>query len=260
MKLKRILIFLLIINILALFALYYPSIKSNITSLTGSSISYYNKEQAIMLRAVDGDTIHALVNGKDETIRLLGINTPEKNMPFYQEAKDFLKQYENRTIILERENEDKDKYNRYLRYIFYDNKNLNIELIEQGLANTYLLQNSKYEQELLKAEQQARNNEIGIWKSSKEECSVNDCIILINLNDQEEYFTIKNTCNFNCNLEGWFVKDSGRNTFYLSSLNKGEEKTYFSEKDSNLKRAVWDEHDQLFMYDKQGFLVLYYEY
>jgi endonuclease YncB( thermonuclease family) len=67
---KRLVIFLLIVIALSLLSIYYPYLKptGQVTNIN------YKKEPATFLRIVDGDTIHALVNGQDETIRLLGIN------------------------------------------------------------------------------------------------------------------------------------------------------------------------------------------
>jgi micrococcal nuclease len=250
MKTKRIIIFLLIVIGLFFLSLIYPKIQN----LTGNSVgSYYPSEEAILLRAVDGDTIHALVNGKEETIRLLGINTPEKNMPFYSATKEYLKQFENKSIALKRDIEDTDKYKRKLRYVFYNNQMLNLKIVEKGYASTYYLNNLIYEKDFLAAEKQARNKEVGIWQKSKDDCS--SCIILEKLDAKEEYFTIKNICDFSCALEGWFVKDAGRNNFYLASLGADSSKTYNSDKE------VWNnDGDSFFMFDKQGLLVIYYSY
>ena len=256
MKLKRIAIFILIISLLGMFAVYYDDIK-NATGLTGSTVeNYYLKEQAVLLRVVDGDTIEAQVEGYDETwkIRMLGINTPEKNMPFSDESKAFIKQFEGKNIILERDKEDTDKYNRKLRYVFYDNRFLDKEILENGFANSYYTAGLRYENELLEAEKTARQNEIGIWTKSNERCS--GCILLKKLDAIEEYFILKNDCTFLCSLDGWFVKDAGRNTFYLTSLLPGEEKTY----NSNNKEIWNNDGDRLFMFDKNGLLALFYEY
>jgi endonuclease YncB( thermonuclease family) len=71
MAAKRVICFLLVIALLAVFSVYYPELTGNISNIDSTE---YPKEEATLLRVVDGDTIHALVNGKDETIRLLGIN------------------------------------------------------------------------------------------------------------------------------------------------------------------------------------------
>jgi len=246
MGLKRFLIFVAIIFFLFLFSYFYPNFTTHTIK--------YEKEEAVLLRVLDGDTIEVNLSGELLKVRLLGINAPEKNMPFAEESKHFLEQFVNQTIYLQRDKDDADKYGRKLRYIFYGNRFLNLELLELGFANTYIFGEQAYNTELIRAEAQARNLGLGIWQKSKHECAASNCIILKELNYTADFFTIQNICNFSCQLEGWFVKDSGRNTFYLDSLKAGEAKTYS-------KKDVWNEDgDKFFMFDKQGFLVIYYEY
>jgi endonuclease YncB( thermonuclease family) len=243
---KRPIYFLLILLVLGIISYIYPS-------LTGNSISnYYQSEEIILSRVVDGDTIKDQFN---QSYRLLGINTPEKTMPYSSEAANFLKQFEGKTLTLMRDKDDTDKYNRKLRYVFYKDRFLNKEILAGGLANSYYTTGLIYEKELLAAEKQAKSQGLGIWQKSQEKCAEDNCIILKELNPKEEFFTIKNSCSFTCNLDGWFVKDLGRNTFFLASLTPNQEKTYSSDKE------VWNnDHDRFTMYDQDGFFVFDYEY
>ena len=254
MNRRRILIFILIICLLGLVSIYAPKFNG----LTANAIkTEYERENAILLRVIDGDTIEVNFGGNKETIRLLGINAPEKKMPFSNESKAFLQQFINQSIILLRDFEDIDKYKRKLRYIFYENRLLNREILEQGFANSYYTAGIEYEQELLNAETQARNSELGIWQKSSNVCARENCIQLKELNQFEEFFIIKNICSFDCSLEGWFVKDAGRNTFYLTPLNSNSEKTYYSKNNA----SVWNnDHDRLFIFDEFGKFMMFYEY
>jgi endonuclease YncB( thermonuclease family) len=251
---KRLLIFLLIILALGFFSIFYPQLQE-FTGQTIESLDNYEKEPAILTRVIDGDTIKVIMQGEseEESIRMLGINTPEKKMPYANASRDFLKQFENKTIYLLRDKEDIDKYNRKLRYVFYESRFLNLEILESGFANAYYFEGLKYEKNLLGAEVQARKLEIGIWTSSQDICA--DCIVLVDLQATNETFILKNSCDFDCELEGWFVKDAGRNTFYLKPIQAKQEQTTSSEKD------VWNNYgDQFFLFDKVGKLVLYFDY
>jgi len=257
---NRILAFFLIILLLALLAYFYPQIQQKL-NLTGNSVQNVEKEPAILLRVIDGDTVVVTGDkiGNETHIRMLGINTPEKKMPFSEEAADFLKQFINQTILLEKDKEDIDKYDRKLRYIYAENGSrfLDQEILELGLANAYYTSGLIYEKQLLNAESQARNLQAGIWTKSNETCAVNGCIILEELNYTEEFFILKNNCKYTCLSEGWFVKDAGRNTFKLGNFDAGEEKNYPSKNNSN----IWNnDGDRFFMFDKSGFLVYFYEY
>ncbi len=248
---KRLFIFILIILALALLSIFWPQLTGN--SIKNSNTEY-QKETGLVTQIIDGDTIHVNINGTDETIRLLGINTPEKNKPYYQEAKDFLiKELENKSIQLLRDKEDIDRYDRKLRYVFIGYQLINVEIVQQGFATTFMLDELKYKDKFINAEKFARDNGINVWKKSNDICT--SCIILAKLGPIEDFFIIKNNCNFLCNLSGWIIKDDANHFTYLDKLDANEEKEYKS------KTEIWnDDHDRFFMRDKKGDLVVFYEY
>ncbi|MBI2046928.1 thermonuclease family protein [Candidatus Pacearchaeota archaeon] len=106
-------------------------------------------------KIIDGDTI--IIEG--ESVRLLGIDADEKGYPCYSAAK-------NRIEELVADAEDKDMYKRYLRYIFLDGENINLKLVQEGLAVArFSPENTKYKDEILAAEKSARENKIGCkWR------------------------------------------------------------------------------------------------
>ncbi len=244
--LKRVLIFILILIGLGLLSVYYPRLTGKVISENDYN---YEKEQAVLIRAVDGDTIKTDLGA----IRLLGINTPEKGKDFYQQALDFLKKFENKSIEILRDFEDLDKYDRKLRYVFCEDGLLNIEILEQGLGTSYMIDGLKYEDKLIKAESYAKQNEIGLWEKSKDKCAVSNCIELNELNAKEEYFILENNCDFNC--YDFYVKDDANHFFTIKEIKSNEEIKTSS------KTKVWnDDGDRFFMRASDGGLVLFYEY
>jgi len=236
-----------------LFLIFFSIYKHDFTAR--ATDQEYPKEQAILTRVIDGDTIEVTgpVIGNKTHIRLLGLNSPEKNMPYSQASANFLKQFENKTVFLLRDKEDTDKYNRKLRYLFYENQLINLEILEKGFANSYYTSGLKYEKQILRAENQALQLEVGIWAKSNQLCF--DCIKLVDLNATTETIIIENICNYQCELSGWFIKDAGRNTFYLNSMKSNEKQTIKSSKE------VWNnDGDKFFLFDNNGKLVLYYSY
>ncbi len=121
--------------------------------------------EANVVRVIDGDTF---VTDSGERIRLIGMNTPEKNEYYYKEAKNRLEELVgNKTIFLENDAGKKDKYGRSLRYVFTNDTFVNIKLVEEGYARPLTIKpNYKYETEIEKAASSARNRDIGIWNSS----------------------------------------------------------------------------------------------
>jgi len=245
MKLIRILVFLLILNSFIL--------TGFLSQYTGKVVVNTKIEYANLTRIIDGDTIDTSL-GK---VRLLGINTPEKNQKGYQEAKDFLQQFEGKEISLELTKEDIDKYNRKLRYLFYKDNFINKKILEYGFAHFYTYNEDKYTDELRKTEEKAREKEIGIWEKSKEECAA--CIILIKLSevDPGEYIILGNKCKINCSLIGWTIDDDSYS--HTRKLNNYIEAEQSARIDYN--GSIWnDDGDSLYLRDERGFLALFYRY
>ena len=94
-------------------------------------------------KVVDGDTIWVEGVGK---IRLVGINTPEKNEEGFNEARNFV--VENcldKTVYLDIDNErNKDKYNRTLAIVYSEDMNINKVLLEKKLAEIMYIPPSEF--------------------------------------------------------------------------------------------------------------------
>lgn len=138
-------------------------------------------EKALVKRVVDGDTIVVILNGLEEKVRLIGVNTPEsagkyKNNPqdYGKESSDFTKRsLLGRVVYFEKDVGDKDKYGRLLRYVWLtepSNGNLeenmfNAILVSEGYAKVMTIQpNVKYKKTFTSFEKKARNNKKGLWK------------------------------------------------------------------------------------------------
>ena len=152
-------------------AVYYDENFNKVENETEGST---NKIEVKLVSAVDGDTAKFTMNGETVTVRFLGINTKETvhpdigEEPYGKEASNFTKEkLENATKIeLEFDNSagEKDKYDRYLAWIWVDDVLLQNLLVENGLAETYMLQNNyKYAGILQESEEIAKNNKLGIW-------------------------------------------------------------------------------------------------
>lgn len=96
---------------------------------------------------IDGDTVVVrLTNGREEKIRVVGIDTPETVDPrkpvqcFGPEASRRMHVLlDGRAIELQsKPDEDRDKYGRLLRYISSGGKDIGAELIVEGYARSYI--------------------------------------------------------------------------------------------------------------------------
>jgi endonuclease YncB( thermonuclease family) len=125
---------------------------------TGNVISVDREELVFVSKVIDGDTIVA--NG--EHIRLLGMDADERGYDCYKEAKLKLEEWIlDKEVVLEKDVTNKDQYKRLLRYVILDGENINIKLVEEGLAVARFYRDRKYEVEILGAEKAARGAGIG---------------------------------------------------------------------------------------------------
>ena len=126
------------------------------------------------MRAVDGDTVVVSIGGRDEDVRLIGIDTPEsvaRDRPvecFGPEAKARLAELlpSGTDVRLERDVEARDRYDRLLAYVIRDDDALfvNLALVEEGFAEAHAYRpNVARQGELDAAEAQARADGRGLW-------------------------------------------------------------------------------------------------
>ncbi|GEM_PF-2379354 len=122
--------------------------------------------EATVVRVVDGDTlIVRLANGKEERVRLLGVDTPEKTQPMGQLAKKFTEDMVlGRRVVLEFEKNKRGRYGRLLAYVWIDGVLLNEELLRAGMAYLYVFtRKMKYYSRLVEAQKFAKENKLGVW-------------------------------------------------------------------------------------------------
>jgi len=126
----------------------------------------------LVTQVVDGDTIRVGRGWRNTTVLLLGVDAPEtvhpdKPMEFFgPEASEFTKKtLKGKKVHLEFESLNQmDKYGRLLGYVFLSDGSLfNAELIKRGYASVIAPSYSRYYNEFLKYEQEARAAGRGIW-------------------------------------------------------------------------------------------------
>ncbi|MGP4079717.1 thermonuclease family protein [Pseudalkalibacillus sp. R45] len=124
-------------------------------------------------KVVDGDTFKVNFEGKEETIRLLLVDTPETVhpskpvQPFGKEASKFMKEkLAGKRVELELDVSERDKYGRILAYAYdLEGNMLNEMLLEKGLARVAYIfpPNTKYVDRFQKIQRNAQKKETGIW-------------------------------------------------------------------------------------------------
>ena len=229
----------LAILLVLLFIINYPFLNWQLENFLNTD------EEVLVKRIIDGDTIKA--ENRNESIRLLGINTPERGELYYEEARQFLEDgVLNKTVTLKFGKERYDKYGRALAYIFLNGKNINLELVENGFANYYFPSGKDaYYGDFVDAWNTCLNNNVNLCEKSDDICS--QCIELKNSS------TLKNICGFDCNIKNWKIKAEGRNyTEFFTTLKSQEETPFILE--------LTPEGDTVFLRDDEGKLVFWGRY
>ena len=125
-----------------------------------------------VVRVVDGDTIEVARGSSDtDTVRLLGINTPETHHPtkpvecFGPEAAAFTEEHlSGRSVQLEGDIEGRDRYGRRLAYVVVDGERFNDELLRRGYARLLVIEpNHAHARTMLREELDAKRAGRGLW-------------------------------------------------------------------------------------------------
>jgi micrococcal nuclease len=240
----------------------------NYSFLDNLLINFFDEsETGFVERVIDGDT--AVING--ESVRLLGINSPERGEKYYDEAKEYLEELIlNKSVKLKYGKDKRDIYDRILAYIFMDNKNMNLGLVKNGFANFYFpFEKDVYYNDFKKAWEKCIKGNKNLCEKSTDKCS--NCIKLKEFDYKNEIITLGNVCMFECDLNKWGIKDEGRKNFVFPDVNLKSKKEIKIKvgKGKNSESIiywvrssyVWTKTgDTLFLRDSAGKLVLWENY
>ena len=127
-----------------------------------------------VVQVIDGDTIKVQMAGGIETVRFIGVDTPEiahvsggENECFGPEAAQYAENLLNhRRVYLLRDpsTSDRGKYQRLLRYVFLEDGTLvNAKLIEEGYGFNYIYEPFQFMKQFNYLENQARTEKRNLW-------------------------------------------------------------------------------------------------
>ncbi len=144
-----------------------------ISALAVFGLANANPFAYTVVKVLDGDTLIVQKSGYEQTIRLVGIDTPEIESQYRQEAcygkeasretKRLLPAGKAVMLLPDPYAGDKDKYGRLLRYVFVDSKMINAYLVDQGLAFNYIYSKTASGAYFHSLEKNARQKRIGLW-------------------------------------------------------------------------------------------------
>lgn len=126
---------------------------------------------AVVTKAIDGDTVEVRAGTRTDTIRLLGVDTPETHHPtkpvqcFGPEAAAYTaRRLTGRAVELEDDVETHDIYGRHLAYVSIDGHRFNDELLARGYARLLVIPpNGRHARTMLAEELAAKRAGRGLW-------------------------------------------------------------------------------------------------
>jgi len=131
--------------------------------------------EATVTRVVDGDTVHVAIDGADETVRYIGIDTPESvkpNTPVQCFAKAASAANERlvdgRRVRIVYDAERRDRYGRLLAYVYRadDGAFVNAALVREGYARTMTIPpNVRFADRFSTLARAAREERRGLWRA-----------------------------------------------------------------------------------------------
>src|SRR3954447_17639631 len=131
--------------------------------------------EGVVTRVVDGDTIHVSLGGRDETVRYIGIDTPESVKPgtpvqCFAKAAGAANErlVDGRRVRLSFDAERRDRYGRLLAYVHRadDGAFVNARLVSDGYARTLTIPpNVRHADRFAALARSAREQRRGFWRA-----------------------------------------------------------------------------------------------
>jgi endonuclease YncB( thermonuclease family) len=250
----------------------------NVTATTTPDRS--SRVVASVIRIADGDTMDVRTPDGELTVRLVAVNAPDRGECFHDESLLHLAEIlQGTTVTLQVL--AVDRFGRTLAHVFLDERHLNIELIELGLAiATDPGADDPHRDPMIQAEEEAFTSGTGLWADTA--CGSHPPLPAVVIDptrsvvdplgpDDEqlgsERVVIVNQDNEPVDLSGWGVRDaSSRHRFGFAPgtlLASGESLTIASDHPrwSPGMEAVWNnDGDMALLHDPGGTVVSRWRY
>ena len=151
------------------------------------NVNALEKKEVLFSSCIDGDTAVFKMNKRNIKVRFLAVDAPElkhfdtEEQPYAKEASNYtckkLKNAKKIELEFDEKSKKKDKYNRYLAWVFIDDKLLQNELVKNGYVKvTYLYDDYKYIDVLKKSEEKAKQSKKGIYNDKLDDETIQKLI------------------------------------------------------------------------------------
>lgn len=157
------------------------SVSSEVSVRQSSSLAVATSQGSSLAAAADmfpvthisdGDTITVSIGGKEEKVRIIGLDAPETSPMecFGNESSaqlSFFLTGKNVTLGTD-SSDDRDNFGRLLRYVFLDGRDIGAEMIREGYAASYRKYPHSRTDSYNALEMEAKNIRAGLWASCGE--------------------------------------------------------------------------------------------
>lgn len=172
-KRKKLPVWAAVLALLVIGAQYFGWLPSSSVEQSTQTVTSSQPGTYAIDHFIDGDTIAVNMNGKVESIRLIGVDTPETHKPhtpvqcYGPAASAYTKQLIGSGRVrleADSQNTDRDRYNRLLRYVYTsDNKLVEAELIKNGYGFAYTQFPFSKADVFVRLQDQAKAANKGLW-------------------------------------------------------------------------------------------------
>jgi len=124
---------------------------------------------------VDGDTVKVRLRDHAETVRYIGVDTPESVKPgepvecFAKRASEFnRREVDGKAVRLRFGVERRDRYGRLLAYVYVEGRgrSINSDLVARGYGRVLVIApNVEHAERYRRLERRARERQLGLWSS-----------------------------------------------------------------------------------------------
>ncbi len=239
-----------------------------------------------VISITDGDTFRAMVYGRSEPVRLIGINAPEGGECLADEATAFLASLiEAQTVTLTVDVSDRDRFDRLLRHVWVGEVLVGEAVVRAGYAVARRYEPDTSLAAVLEAAQiEAQAAQTGMWAPGACGTTISVDIAIDayvydapgndNQNLNGEWVRLRNTGPTPLVMTGWALKDESASHRFVFptgfTLPAHERVTVYSGCGSNTLidlywcntgSAVWNNSgDTIFMLDPNGTIVAFETY
>jgi len=164
---RRLIKYLSGVAVFVLLAYVWPFIQAKLESHKVLSAGEY-----AVTKVADGDTIEINMGGTLERVRMIGVDTPETHKPgapvqcYGPQASDYTTRLlDGQAVRLEADpmGDNRDRYDRLLRYVYFNDMLVNKQLIEQGYGFAYISFPFSKKVEFMQAQFAASGKKLGLW-------------------------------------------------------------------------------------------------